>query len=278
MVYKNDTIVLMLKKKHFRKPHRIQKRKSIFRSRVFWFGLLGLIFISGCFYLIVFSPWLQIQQIQIQGNRNISSQEIKEQIQPMIERQMILWKTRAIFLANLKEINNLLLNQFPSIGQVKLKRGLPETLVISVREREPVALFYHQGRGFFLDQDGIVFGLTTEEKEVNFLRIESLIFNQEIVLGQLTLEPGLVEKIIKIEQALRKKEIFILRAVIVSEEKLEIETKEGWKIFFNQKNNISKQIFNLGVVINEKISAERRRVLERIDLRFDEIIYISPEF
>jgi cell division septal protein FtsQ len=258
----------MIKKHSFRKPHRIKKKKSIFKSQLFWFGVLILIIGSGIFYLIIFSPWFQITEIQIERNREISVQKIKKVIQPLIEHQIGFWNTRSVFLANFKEINNILLKEFSDIAQIELKRKLPETLIVIIEERNPVAVFYHQNKRFLIDKEGIAFREIGEEQKANLLKIESLI-------GQQALKKELVEQITEIERELKQKEIPITEAIIVSTERLNIKTLEGWEIYFNLKDDISKQIFNLEVVIRERISPERRKNLQYIDLRFDKI-FIYP--
>jgi cell division septal protein FtsQ len=259
----------MPKRKFFRKPHRIKKKKSIFKSRLFWFGILVLITIGGLFYLIVFSNWFQINKIEIRGNKNISNQEIKEIIQPALEQQIVFWNTRTIFLANLKELNKVILEKFPEIAKVELKRKFPETLTAIIEERKPVAVFYYQDKRFFLDKEAIIFKEIEKKEGINLLKIESLI-------GKQVLEKKLIEKIIKIQQKLNQKEIIITEAVIVSEERLNIKTLENWEIYFSLRDDISTQIFNLGVVMKERISPERRKNLQYIDLRFDKI-FIYPD-
>ena len=49
----------------YRRPHRIRKKKSIFRSRFFWIALLVLFFLGAIFYFLIFSPIFQIKGIKI---------------------------------------------------------------------------------------------------------------------------------------------------------------------------------------------------------------------
>lgn len=260
-----------------RKPHRIKKKKSILKSRVFWQVILVLIVVSGLFYLVSFSPFFQITKVEIRGNEKISDQEIKEIIHPYVKHQIIFWQTRNIFLANLKETNNSLLEKFPEIVQVELKRSFPKTLIISIQERKPVAIFKHYDRQFLIDKEGIVFKEFIEGQESGYLQIEGLIFEGEIKLGRQVIEKEIMTKILEIKQELSRKEIPIIAAVIASKERLNVKTLENWEIYFNLREDITKQIFNLGIVLREKIPLERRKTLEYIDLRFDKI-FIYPEF
>lgn len=266
----------MPKKKYFRKPHRIKKKKSIFKSRFFWLAILVLVTVSGFFYLISFSPFFQITEIKIKGNEKISDQEIKAIIYPYTKKQIAFWKTRSIFLADLKEIRKTLLNEFLKIDQIELKRDFPRTLIISIKEKKPIAIFYHQGRKFFIDKEGIVFEELKEQKN-GYLQIESLIFKGEIKLGKQAFKKEKIQQILESKERLNQKNIQITKAVIVSKERLNVKTIENWEIYFNLRKDIVRQIFNLGIVLQEKIPLEKRKDLKYIDLRFDKI-FIYPEF
>jgi cell division septal protein FtsQ len=270
-----DNIFKMLKRKYFRRPHRIKKKRSVFKSWLFGFGVLILIIGAGIFYTIIFSAWFQITEIEIKGNKEISSQEIKEIIQPLIKHQVVFWNTKSIFLTNFKEINNFLLKRFPGIAGVEIKKIFPKTLIVIINERKPVAIFYHQDQKFFIDKEGVIFKKAEKGQEINFLKIENLIFEKELILDRQVLEKKLMEQIIKIKQQLNKKEILITGAVLASKERLNIKTVENWEIYFSLRDDISTQIFNLGVVMRERISPERRKNLKYIDLRFDKI-FIYP--
>ena len=62
-------------------------------------------------------------------------------------------------------------------------------------------------------------------------------------------------------------------AVIVSEERLNVKTSEGWEIYFNTADDLDWQVQELALVLEKQITPEKRRNLEYIDLRFSRVYY-----
>jgi len=63
------------------------------------------------------------------------------------------------------------------------------------------------------------------------------------------------------------------RAIIVSEERLNIAVSEGWEIYFNTEGDLDWQIKELWIVLEKQISPEKRKNLEYVDLRFSRVFY-----
>ena len=74
-----------MKKKYYKKPYRIKRKKSIFKNRFFWLGILLLIIIGSLFYFLFLYPFFDVKEIIISGNKEVKKEEIenlvKEQIQ-----------------------------------------------------------------------------------------------------------------------------------------------------------------------------------------------------
>lgn len=261
----------MTKKRYFKKPYKIRKKKSIFSYRFFWLGLLAIIIKGGFFYLIFFSVWFQITEIEIKGNIKIYEQTVQELIQLQIEQQIGFWDTKSIFLVNLKEINKTLLIKFPLIEEVEVKKNFPDVLIVKIKERKPVAVFYQQGQKFFIDKHGVIFYSINEPHQ--YLEIESLLLTEELKLGKKILDKKLIEQILEIEQQTKKIDVFFKKTLIVSDERLNVKTLENWEIYFNLKDDILRQTFHLNLILDEKIPLEKRKNLEYIDLRFSPRVF-----
>ena len=82
-------------------------------------------------------------------------------------------------------------------------------------------------------------------------------------------------KVLEINSQLEK-DIKIKEALLISENRLNIKTLEGWEIYFNPKKDLNWQIEEIKILLEQKISPENRENLEYVDLRFEKI-YIYPE-
>jgi len=263
----------MRKRQCFRKQHRVKKKKSIFSHRFFWLAVFVLLICGGIFYLICFSSFFQIKQIEISGNQKVLVQSIQEIIQRQVQQRVLFFSTKSIFLVNLEKIDKILLEEFSQIAKVNLERNFPDALIVRIEEREPVAVFEQQDRRFFTDKEGIIFKEIENGQEPEYLKIESLIFEKELILGRQIFEKELIEKFLEIKRQLNRKEIPITSALIVSDERVNVKTLESWEIYFNLRDDISNQIFNLGLVLDEKIPPEKRKNIEYVDLRFGSRVF-----
>ena len=244
----------MKKRRSFRKPHRVKKKKSILRSRLFWYSTLILTITGIIFYYLFFSKTFQIKEVVVVGEEVISENKIKEIV-----------PKENIFLIDISKIRTNILENFLPIANVDIKREFPDKLNIIITERVAVGIWCEQENCFLIDKDGVAFERALPE--INLIKI----FSQKELLKK-----EKIEQILKIQQELNRKEIQLKWAKIVSEERLNVKTTENWEIYFNlMRDDFSKQIFNLGIIMREKISPERRKNLEYIDLRFDKI-FIYP--
>src|SRR4030042_4198130 len=102
--------------KIYRKPHRFKRNKPFFRNGFFWLGLLIIIIFSSAFYFLFFYQTFQVETINISGESKVSKDNILSIIENKLEQKIIFFKTKSIFLINLKEIKKEILDEIPQIG------------------------------------------------------------------------------------------------------------------------------------------------------------------
>jgi len=268
----------------YRKSYRTKKKKSfwvIFKNRFFWLGFFILIVIGGFIYLFIFSSVFQIKDVQISGAEKSPVPEIKDIV-------FLKSKSRNIFLINFEEITRNLLKKYPQIANINFKRDFPDRILIQIEERRPIALFCQPvielfplffdkspaEECYFLDRQGVIFE-KIENQLGNFLVFNAKSFISKFSLGQEIVNENYLTKILKINTQLEK-DIKIEKVLLVSENRLNIKTSEGWEIYFNPEKDLDWQIEEMKILLEQKISPERRKNLEYVDLRFDKI-YIYPE-
>ena len=292
----------MKKRQYLRKPHRYKRKKTIFSNRFFWLGVLAIIISSGLFYVISFSSWFQIDEIEIKGNKKVPEQAIQELIRPHIEQQIIFWEmseserfgismseserfgisTKSIFLVNLKELEKNILNEFPLIANVEIERKFPKTIRIVIEERTAVAVWcqvlsfqqpeQEEKNCFLLDKQGKIF---QREKQIQSLPNLPKIIDREnkpiFGLGDKVIREKKLFQILDTLSVLELEiKIPIKKVEIISVHKLTFKTLENWEIYFNLQADIEWQLTKLKAVLEEKIPLEKRPDLMYIELRFED--------
>ena len=284
---KHEIINSTMRKTHFRKQYRIKRKKSILKNRFFWVGILGLAVLIGVFYLICFCSFFQLAKIEISGNQKVKTENIKNLTEKEISKKILFFSSKSIFLANISEIQDKILQEFPHIVNADLQRKFPALLKIRIEERKPAAVFCQGKNYFFIDKDGIIFEEVFGEMFEDMLKIKLQIpftavggicsddmCGYGIELGKGVVDKEKLAQILDIQAKLKKNlKIQINSADIISEQRLDIKTAEGWEIYFNTRKDIDWQIIELDLVLKEKIPFEKRGELKYIDLRFDKVYY-----
>lgn len=252
--------------RQYKKPYRIKKKKSIFKNRFLWLGILCLVFIGVFFYFFIFSSFFQVEKIIVSGNEKVSEEEIQSLIRKNVEIKILFFSTKSIFLTNLKKIKENLLNNFPQIADIEMGRGFPNLLSVMVKERTEIAVFCQDENCFLLDADGVIFEETRLED--NLIKIINERRINRAVLGGTIIEKDYLEKVFKIQEYISEEFEFGVKKFFVFEERLNVETREDWEVYFDPKIDLNWQLTKLRLVLEEKIPSERRKDLEYIELRF----------
>lgn len=254
------------KKYKTQRRYKVKRKKSILKSRFFWYPLLGIIFFSAVFYFLFFSYFFQVEGVEVKGNIKVDGKEIRNIISEYCNKKIFFLNTRSIFLVSPNEIDNVLKERFPRIYQINLKRDFPNAVFAEVEERTALADFCFEEKCFHVGREGIAF--EEKDKETGI----KVVVPNDFSLRDKVIDPEKLEGIVAVKNDLDGVEIteFIL------EGKLTVKTSEGWEIYFDLDKDVSEQIFNLELVLKEKILPELRENLEYIDLRFENRVFVSP--
>ena len=216
------------------------------RSRFFRFLFLSLIIIGAMSYFLLLSPIFQIKKLTITGDKIFSQENIGA-----------LADGKNIFLIDMREIKDYILSSFPQTADIKIRRNFPDVLDISVKKRYPAVLWCESEECFLADKDGVIFREAADE---NLMKISG----KKDDFGK-----EKIAQILDIQDKLKNiAGVTTTRAIIVSEERLNIAVSEGWEIYFNTEGDLDWQIKELWIVLEKQISPEKRKNLEYVDLRF----------
>jgi cell division protein FtsQ len=250
----------------YRKPHRVKRKKPFYKNKFFLVFILVLIILGISFYIFSFAPFFQIKEIQIYGEKTIPANDLKTALNEKIEKRIFSFLSKSIFLINPKKIESEFLQKYPKISKIEIKRKLPSTLILNIQEREPVAIFLVDDKKFFVDSTGIIF--EEAQSEDNFLKIRTSDVFSNIELGRKVITKELMAFILDAKEKIQQNfQLKIEEAFIVSEERINLKTSEGWFLYLNSEN-LDWQLRKLKTVLEKEIPKEKRTLLEYIDTRF----------
>ncbi len=259
--------------KKYRRKHLLDKmkglkpKKSIFKRRLFWIGILLLILLSSVFYLIFLFEGLQIQTIQVSGNEKNKTEDI----------QSFAWETlgfKNIFIVNTDTLKKNLLAGFVGIEDMKIEKELFESLHLQIIERKPVAIFCQDNDNkncFFIDKNGVIYESTNTTDNYGFI-VRPFDASRIKQIGQIAITKNNMDAMIKIQQNLKDNFQINVRQVF-SSNPLVVTTTEGWKIYFDPETNIDLQISKMNTLLKNQISTSARKNLQYIYLQYKDRAY-----
>jgi len=243
---------------------RIKIKKPFYKKRNFWILVFLIPIFVFLVYFFLFSNFFLVKEIEISGCPQDKERRIENLISSKLRENFL--KIENIFLVDSKGIENEILDNFPQFEKVKVSKEFPQKISVKIKKRKGVFLFCKENC-YLIDRKGIIF---KEAEKENLLKIEKE-KTSSFVLGERIISEDLILKILKIEEECEQLKIKINK-ISIFEEKLEAETKEGWKIILNSEKDIDFQIKKLKVVW-ENLEPEKRRKLEYLDLRFGDFAF-----
>ena len=249
--------------RRYKRPRRIKRKIPFYRKKVFWLFFFFFLFFTGNFYLTIFAPFFQIQEVEVSGSEKLR-ENVKNLVESHLPTNLFSFQTKSIFLFNPNQLTQFVLENFPQIEKIEFLRKFPDKLEIKIEERQATTLFCSQ-KCYLIDRDGIAF---EEFFAKDIFEIEE-VYEREINLGEVVIEKEVLDEILKIKKVLAEEfQISLEKIVLVSEERINVKTFQGWEIYFNQKRDIDWQLTKLRVLFEKEIPPEKRENLEYIELRF----------
>lgn len=276
------------------KTRQIKRKGLILKNQLLGLAVLSLTILAGFFYLLCFNSLFQIKEIKIfdqltfADNETINSekkfsQEIQDLIAEKIEKKILLFSTKTIFFINKDEIEKAILQKFPQIESIDLKRKFPDCLMVKIKERKAIARGcldglninqnFEERNCYLIDKNGIVF-----KKNLIFTNAPNngatIIFPEKnISLGQKLINEENLVNVLKIQKKIKEDLKIELKEFVISESKLTIKTQEGWEMYFDLKSDLDLAMSKLVLIFKKTISTEQRKNLQYIDLRYSKIYY-----
>ncbi len=255
----------------YRRLKRIKKKKPLLKNKFFWYAVFGIVLVGFFVYGVVFAQIFQIKTVRLQENDSALQKALRNAIEPLLSRNLLVFQTRSIFLFNSKEIQRAVTHQFPEIENLKIKRSFPSTLDIIVLQRKEVALWCKtQDVCFEMDKNGIIF--KEKSPEGDFIVLDSTASSNTPQLGEIALQENILAPLLKFKN---QAGIAFVSVSFISNLQAHFKTPEGWKVYIDPSAEIQWQITKLQTVLNQKIPSNKRTKLEYIDLRFGDQAYVK---
>jgi len=250
----------------FKKLHQFKRKKPLYKSRFFWVSFASLLVFLGLVYLVTFASFLQVKRITVVGNNSLTQKEIKKLVEENMTKDFLFAKSNSVLLIETSKVEEELNKKFPVLYDSEVKRGFPDTLKVTVKERKSVGVFSGE-KNYLIDKRGIVFQATSSKGNFVISKKEK----NQVELGASVIPQSTMNKILTIKSNLE--DIKTTKAVLKSKSRLDVITQAGWEVYFDLSKDWKWQISKLKIALEREISETEWKELDYIDLRFDKLYY-----
>lgn len=275
------------------KPKSLSERKKITRKERldspggFFSGpyvpvfFLWSLFFGTSIYMVLFSPYLALGEPPVEGLERIDESLFQNTVETILSQRYLGSISRnRFFLVQPEDLERRLREQYPLIRNITVKRTFPDTLHISVKERDSLLLWCSADICAHVLEDGSVIPVTdVYQEEANlsrtiFLKDESgQSFRQgaHVFDPKYALFPGQVRQALLEQLGIETENEMTLTSRFANEQR--VKTKEGWEIYFGTELPLEKSLRTLELVLEKEIPAEERPRLSYIDLRIENRVF-----
>lgn len=231
---------------------RTQSQNTIPRFEI----VFGVLFIVLSFIIVLNSKFFAVSNVEIKGNFSISSEDII--------LNTGLSSCRNIFQLNVRQIKASLLKDL-RIASVRIKRQLPDKIIIHIQERVPVCLLSYLNNLLIIGNDCMVMGVQEEAETVEL----PVVFGAElkgIKYGE-RIESADFQNVLKIlgysDDYLRQ----VISEIDLSKLRMTLDLPKynhQVRVELGNIKELDKKLANLRAIL---LSPDLNGDLERIDLR-----------
>jgi cell division septal protein FtsQ len=262
------------------KPREKEKKRGRKFSR-FLFWLLLLVFLGICAYLLFFSPFLEINSVSVEGNKEISSVDITKSVEKYFEGKFFFYLPKGnFFLARQEEINRVVSSISKKLEVVSIEKKFPGSMQIKVIERKAELAWCSGGVCYSIDKDGLSYeGAQGNEdglRAKNFLVVvdDSA---RPVEIGKTKIDS---EYIIWIENVstmikdrLNVKIVESFHTPGAASNEVNIRMNEGWILKISSQYSIDESQKIIQTLFEKELNEETRKKLDYLDLRVKNKIY-----
>lgn len=264
-----------------------RKRRVIKASLILFCVLLFIGIVIAFFNLSKF----RIRQISIEGAIGLDQEQLKgEALNFLKGKYLKLFPYDNIFILPEMKLTADLLETFPLLKEIAVRRDFPQKIFITVEERKAEVLWCSGSDSAsipasststlnslpkescaFVDDSGFIFQSAPNFSGAIFLKFFDE-REQPSGVGKMMTDSGEFQKLTSFAGLLKEKGFDVSKIILKDAGTYEVHLKESWYILLNDKNEPNQTFGNLELVFDQDIK-EKRPKLDYIDLRFGKKVF-----
>ncbi|HBR71456.1 MAG TPA: hypothetical protein DEA27_01435 [Candidatus Moranbacteria bacterium] len=262
----------------YEKIRTLSKKKekfAFFRAfYIFFYYLLSVSFLGVFFYVLFFSPFLAVEQIEISGIQELNLENVSKVSESVYEGKYLGFIPRNNFLfITQRSVENVLKNDFKKIRNVTVTKKFPDSVNINIDERKALMVWCGKEKCYLMDESGTPYSeadFNSPEFAQNHLLKINDFSGREIVIGEKIVDSVYEKYVLDAKDALGKTGFEANGEYSTPSrmaEEIRIKTIQGPELYFSTQFPLETALNALIAVIKKEITHEKQGEIEYIDLR-----------
>lgn len=239
------------------------------------FFLLTSIFFCLSLYMLFFSAEMEVTEIKITGTKELNDFQLQQEVESSLEGKFFgLLPKDNYLLVSRGRVEKMLAEKYKKIRSVRVEKRFPDTLTISIDERDSLLVWCKgENECFMLDEDGVAYNaadFNSPELTQNKLLTINDRSSSEVLIGSEVIKKSYEDYILKIKDELGKLGVETESNFYVPSrmaEEIEIRSIGGYSILLSSQFTLESAMKTLAIVLEKEIPKEKISQLEYIDLR-----------
>lgn len=230
--------------------------------------------VSVAAYTVFFSSLHEIDDIRMDGVRDLGEDRLEGEIREFISRKILLvFPGNNYFLFSGQRLERDLLDRFPKLASVRVRKHFPHAIDVAVTEQERIFLWCSGDTCLLIDENGCARDGRFAEQDMNEAFLVRFTDESAVPMaaGDCSVPSDLPNIVLHLERGLREEFGLALRLPAFTPSRISREirfrTEEEWEIWMNADIPPEKTLAALRAVLETEIAPEERVKLRYIDLR-----------
>lgn len=273
-----------------RKPKMTEmtKRERMRKIRLVLLWISGIAIAGASVYFLFFSPYAEMQTVNIQGE---SGESFREDVSVVVKEYLDgkkgwIFSRRNFFFFSESELRQILDERFSPLTRIEVKKQFPTTLRIKFSERVSVAVWCGSVKCFHVDVDGYAFSEVSDASE-NVLQAgeksEPVVSDnprEEKFLRDTVIRKEVLAQFLEWDDFLKRRLGGNFSALYIDEpenfQEYHVRTERGWDIRV-AKNIPLEETFQSLYSFLQTLPTDRKEKLQSLDLRIEGKIFFTEK-
>lgn len=252
---------------------------SAFWSRVIFYFLL-LAFALSCGYVLLFADYLKINNINISGTEELSSQDLQQKIQDSVNGKYLNFIPKNNFLfVSKNRIENLLTGQYKKIRSVSVIKKFPDTFSVSIDERKALLVWCSSDKCYLLDENGTAYSEADfSSPELTQNNLIQIIDNSATIvsIGEKVIDQNYEQYALAIKDGISRAGYEMVDQSWTPSRmsnEINVRTLQCFDLYFSTQFPLETALDNLALIVKKEIPEEKKSELAYIDLRNESKVF-----